>query len=248
MKKTYSYIGVSFIILIFGIIFIPRIVTRIQQGDITRNESRSQDIKLKVTDESSLSYLVINGERKQVAPFSFTNQHGEIITNKNFEQKVYLVEFFFTTCPTICPKMSQNLVDIQNTFPNRDDFGIASFTINPTYDTVDVLKAYVAQYGITNPNWHFLTGPQEDIYDLANVGFNLYAAQVDGAPGGFEHSGNFALIDKAGYIRSRVDAFGNPKIYYKGTISQKEQVNDEGESEEISALKEDILKLLNNDE
>jgi protein SCO1/2 len=244
MKKTYSYIGISFIVLVFGIIFIPRIVTRIQTGDITRSESRSQEIKLKVRDNSSLSYLVINGEKKQVPPFSFTNQNGAIITNKAFENKVYLVEFFFTTCPTICPKMNQNLVDIQKAFPNRDDFGIASLTINPSYDTVEVLKQYAAQYGVTNPNWHFLTGPQEAIYELANVGFNLYAAQVEGAPGGFEHSGNFALIDKAGYIRSRVDAFGNPKIYYKGTISQKEQVNDEGESEEISALKEDILKLL----
>ena len=68
--------------------------------------------------------------------------------------------------------------------------------------------------------------------------------RVNGAAGGFEHSGNFALIDKQGYIRSRVDDFGNPKIYYKGTISETEQVNDEGEQEEISELKEDILKLL----
>lgn len=244
MKKSYSYIGITFIILVFGIIFVPRIVTRIQNGDITRSESRSQEIKLQTNNDTPLSYLVINGERKTVSPFRFTNQYGETITNKDFENKVYLVEFFFTTCPTICPKMNQNLVDIQNSFPNRDDFGVASFTINPSYDTVEVLKNYAEQYGVTNPNWHFLTGSQEDILDLANVGFNLYAAQVAGAPGGFEHSGNFALIDKDGYIRSRTDAFGNPKIYYKGTISQKEQINDEGESEEISALKEDILKLL----
>jgi protein SCO1/2 len=246
MKTTnYSYVGIAFIVLVFGIIFIPRIITRIQQGDITRSESRSDVVKLQTTDETALSYLVINGERKKVMPFSFTNQHGITISNKNYEGKVYLVEFFFTTCPTICPKMSRNLVDIQNTFPKRDDFGIASFTINPEYDTVETLKNYANQYGVTNPNWHFLTGNQDDIYNLANVGFNLYAAEVEGAAGGFEHSGNFALIDKEGYIRSRVDDFGNPKIYYKGDISQKEQINDEGELEEISALKEDILKLLN---
>jgi protein SCO1/2 len=109
------------------------------------------------------------------------------------------------------------------------------------------LKNYADQYGVTNPNWHFLTGQQEDIYNLANVGFNLYAAEVEGAAGGFEHSGNFALIDKEGYIRSRTDDFGNPKIYYKGVISEREQINDEGELEEISALKEDILKLLENE-
>ena len=247
MKWSYSYIGIAFIILVFGIIFIPRIVTRIQQGDVIRSESRSQHLKLQTNNGTPLSYLIINDERKKVPPFSFINQHGQTITNKDFENKVYLVEFFFTTCPTICPKMNQNLVDIQNTFPKRNDFGIASFTINPNFDTVEVLKNYANQYGVTNPNWHFMTGHQEDLYELANVGFNLYAAQVDGAAGGFEHSGNFALIDKDGYIRSRADAFGNPIIYYKGTISQNEQVNDEGESEEISALKEDILKLLDHE-
>ena len=129
-------------------------------------------------------------------------------------------------------------------FPDRPDFGIASFTINPDYDTPSVLKTYAENYGVTNPNWHFMTGNKEAIYNLANTGFNLYAAQVDGAAGGFEHSGNFALIDKEGYIRSRTDAFGNPKIYYKGIISQEEQFDEDGESEDITALKEDILKLL----
>ena len=248
MKSTnYSYVGIAFIVLVFGIIFIPKIIDRIQNKDITRIESRSVDVKLQTKDDAQLSYLVINGERKKVMPFSFTNQYGKVITNKDFEGKVYLVEFFFTTCPTICPKMNQNLVEIQNTFPKRNDFGIASFTINPDYDTVEILKNYADQYGVTNPNWHFLTGQQEDIYNLANAGFNLYAAEVESAAGGFEHSGNFALIDKEGYIRSRTDDFGNPKIYYKGVISEIEQINDEGELEEISALKEDILKLLENE-
>lgn len=243
-KSNYSYIGVAFIILTFGIIFIPEIVTRFKAGDISRTESRSENVILQKRDAIPLSYLIINGERKKVMPFSFTNQNGLTITNKDFDGLVYLVEFFFTTCPTICPIMTQNLVDIQNTFPNRSDFGIASITINPNYDTVEVLNNYADQYGVTNPNWHFLTGKKETIYDLVNTGFNLYAAQVEGAPGGFEHSGNFALIDKEGYIRSRIDAFGNPKIYYKGTINQKDQISDEGELEEISALKKDILKLL----
>ena len=106
------------------------------------------------------------------------------------------------------------------------------------------MKNYADQYGVTNPNWHFLTGKQEDIYNLANIGFNLYAAEVEGAAGGFEHSGNFALIDKEGYIRSRTDDYGNQKYIIKESLAKKEQINDEGESEEISALKEDILKLL----
>jgi len=245
MKKTsYSYVGVSFIILIFGIIVVPKIVDRIQNNDITRSESRSKEVQMTVSDTTALSYLVINGEAKKVMPFRFKNQNGDTISNKDFAGKVYLVEFFFSTCPTICPKMNKNLVDIQNTFPDRPDFGIASFTINPDYDTQAVLKAYANDYGVTNPNWHFMTGDKDALYNLANTGFNLYAAEVEGADGGFEHSGNFALIDKEGYIRSRTDAFGNPKIYYKGIISQSEQFDEDGESEDISALKEDILKLL----
>ena len=237
--------GIAFILLVFGIIFIPKIVNRIKQGDITRAESRSKNLSLNEgTNTTPLSYLIINGEKKKVSSFSFINQNGKTITSEDYIGKVFLLEFFFTTCPTICPKMNQNLVSIQNSFPNQPDFGIASITINPNYDTVEVLKDYADQYGVKNPNWHFLTGDQDVIYELANSGFNLYAAQVNGAAGGFEHSGNFALIDKQGYIRSRVDDFGNPKIYYKGTISETEQVNDEGEQEEISQLKEDILKLL----
>ena len=245
MKKTsYSYVGASFIILIFGIIVVPRIVDRIQNNDVTRSESRSKDVQMSVKDLSELSYLVINGSPKKVMPFRFTNQDGKMISNEDYIGKVYLVEFFFSTCPTICPKMTKNLVNIQNTFPKRIDFGVASFTINPDYDTQEVLKEYAINYGVTNPNWHFMTGNKEAIYNLANAGFNLYAAEVEGAAGGFEHSGNFALIDKEGYIRSRTDAFGNPKIYYKGIISQAEQFDEEGESEDITALKEDILKLL----
>ena len=143
--------------------------------------------------------------------------------------------------------MNRNLVDIQNTFPDRPDFGIASFTSTQNTTPKQFLKTYAENYGVTNPNWHFMTGDKEAIYNLANAGFNLYAAEVEGADGGFEHSGNFALIDKEGYIRSRTDAFGNPKIYYKGIISQAEQFDEDGESEDISALKEDILKLLENE-
>tara|TARA_B110000967_G_scaffold165248_1_gene172868 strand:+ start:977 stop:1726 length:750 start_codon:yes stop_codon:yes gene_type:complete len=248
MKKTnYSYVGVSFIILIFGIIVVPKIIDRIKNNDVTRTESRSKEVQMTVSDTTPLSYLIINGEAKKVMDFQFNNQNGTLISNADYAGKVYLVEFFFSTCPTICPRMNSNLVDIQNTFPDRTDFGIASFTINPDYDTQEVLKAYAENYGVTNPNWNFLTGEKDALYDLANTGFNLYAAEVEGADGGFEHSGNFALIDKEGYIRSRTDAFGNPKIYYKGIISEAEQFDEDGESEDISALKEDILKLLENE-
>ena len=166
MKKTsYSYVGVSFIILIFGIIVIPKIVDRVKNNDVTRSESRSQEVQISIKDKAELSYLIINGEPKKVMPFSFINQNGDMVSNEDYLGKVYLVEFFFSTCPTICPKMTKNLVDIQNTFPKRSDFGIASFTINPDYDTQEVLKKYAINSGVTNPNWNFMTGNKESIYN-----------------------------------------------------------------------------------
>ena len=246
MKKTnYSYVGIALITLVFGIIFIPRIVDRITNKDVTRTESRSKNISTLVNDAKPLAFLEINGEAKRVPVFSFTNQEGKTITNKDYQGKVYVVEFFFTTCPTICPRMNKNLVQIQNSFIGFENFGVASFTINPEYDTPEVLKKYAVKYGITNPNWHLMTGNIDTIYDLANKGFNLYTAKDVEVEGGFEHSGNFALIDKNGFIRSRITESGNPLIYYNGIISEEEMMNDEGYIEEISMLKEDIKKLLN---
>jgi len=243
-KTNYSYVGISLIILVFGIIFIPRIVDRIKNNDITRDESRSDSPSKKEKLVSDLAFLEINGVAKKVPAFSFTDQDGKTITNKDYEGKVYVVEFFFTTCPTICPRMSKNLVQIQNSFNGFKNFGVASFTINPEHDTPEVLKKYATQYGITNPNWHLLTGDIDVIYQLANQGFNLYTAKNAEVEGGFEHSGNFALIDKNGFIRSRI-VNGNPIIYYNGMISESEKIDEDGQEQQISMLKEDIKKLLN---
>jgi protein SCO1/2 len=244
-KSNYSYIGIAFILLVFGIIFVPKIIDRVKGGDIVRDESRSKDVSSNAEGfVADLMFLEINGIPKKVPPFSLVNQNGETITNDDYEGKVYLVEFFFTTCGSICPRMNRNLVQIQNSFSEFQDFGIASFTINPEYDTQEVLKAYVENYGIINPNWHLMTGDKETIYDLANIGFNIYAGENPNADDGFEHSGNFALIDKNGFMRSRQDNFGNPKIFYKGIVSEEEKIDDDGEAEEISMLKEDIAKLL----
>ena len=245
-KQNYSFVGIAFIVLIFGIIFIPKIVDRVSNNDTVRNDSRSQNVSAveENTTTSDLVYLNINGAPKKVPEFSFTNHNGSTITDKNYLGKVYVVEFFFTTCPTICPRMNKNLVEIQNEFKDFEDFGVASFTITPDIDTPEVLKEYAEQYGITNPNWHLMTGKEDKIYELANVGFNIYVGKDETVEAGFEHSGNFALIDKKGFIRSRKDDFGNPKIFYAGIISEEEKVDDDGMKEEISMLKEDIAKLL----
>ncbi len=238
-KNKYNYVWVSLVILVFGIIFIPKIIDRVQSGTIVQTD------RMNIKDSNAkLALVEKNGERRKVPPFAFLNQDSLLISNEDYLGKVYVVEFFFTTCPTICPIMNKNLVQLQDELKEFEDFGVASFTINPEHDTPEVLKAYAEQYGITNMDWHLMTGELTDLYALANSGFNIFAAQVPEAAGGFEHAGLFALIDKNGFIRSRVDKFGNPIVYYRGTITQEEGQNDHGEEEQISILREDIKKLL----
>lgn len=237
-KQKYTYVWVSAIILIFGVFAVYEITKRLKQGTVVENDRLGSTVVV-----SPLSYIVSNGQKRKVPDFSFLNQDSVLVSNKDYLGKVYVVDFFFTTCPTICPVMTSNLVELQNTFSDTE-LGFASFTINPRYDTPLVLKRYSKRYGITNENWNLMTGDQQEIYNLAREGFYILANEVDDAPGGFEHSGMFALVDKQGYIRSRTDRFGNPLIYYRGTITEQQGVNNEGEAQQITILKEDIQKLL----
>lgn len=205
--KNYTYVGIGFIILIFGIWAVPKIV-----------------------DSFSEPELAIIGE---VPAFSFTDQNGETVTNNTYKGKVYVVEFFFTTCTTICPKMNENMLQVQKEFFGNPNFGIASFSINPFTDTPKILKAYAEKIGVSHPNWHMLTGDKQVIFELANKGFNLYVGDAPQAIDNFQHSGYFALVDKEGRIRSRYDEFGNPILFYNGL-----------DMKELQLLKEDIKKLL----
>ena len=245
MMDNKKNIIIIILILVFGLVFVPRIIDRVKNNDVSRSESRSLKLDNFEKNIESLPYLLVNNERKKVPDFKFINQNEKLVSNKDYLGKVYIVEFFFTTCTTICPIMNTNLVHIQNSFTAFPDFGIASFSINPEYDTSEVLRLYAQDNGITNPNWNLMTGDRNEIYKLANEGFNLYTASSSDFVDGFEHSGYFAIIDKEGYIRSRVDEFGNPKIYYKGSVDFNEKLDNNGEAEEITILKEDLLKLLN---
>ena len=245
MMSDKKNILIIILIVAFGLIFVPRIIDRVNNDDISRSESRSLKFDNFEKNIEPLPYLLLNNERKKVPDFKFINQNEELISNNDYLGKVYIVEFFFTTCTTICPIMNTNLVHIQNSFTAFPDFGIASFSINPEYDTSEVLRLYAKDNDITNPNWNLMTGERNEIYKLANDGFNLYTAASSDFIDGFEHSGYFAIIDKEGYIRSRVDQFGNPKIYYKGSVNFDEKLDNNGEAEEITLLKEDLLKLLN---
>ncbi len=229
MRNT-KYIGLILVIVIFGIIFIPKIVSRVNNRKIVESNRSQSSIPLQ--------YVFLNGEAKKVPEFAFINQDSIIISNEDFNKKVYVAEFFFTSCPSICPIMNKNMKRIENRFGKRQDFGIASFSIDPIKDTPSVLKAYAETYEVFSQNWHFLTGEKDKIYNLANEGFNIFASVNPRVAGGFEHQGYFALIDKNGFIRCRSDQFGNPIVYYMGIDEQDVEI------QEVDLLIDDIEKLL----
>jgi protein SCO1 len=209
MFKNKSYIGISFIILIFGIYAVPKIVDRIKNGDVVKG-NRLDNVGSKSSKDAKL--VTIGPAPK----FELTNQDNVKISNETYKGKVYVLEFFFTTCPSICPKMNMSMLEIEKTFFGNPNFGIVSITIDPTHDTPAVLKDHAKLLGVKSSTWNFLTGDRATIMDLSNKGFNLYAGENSKVSGGFEHSGLFALIDKDGNIRCRKDEFGNPNIYYDG--------------------------------
>ena len=188
--------------------------------------------------QNELVYINLNGENKKVPDFVLTNQDSLFISNEDYLGKVYLIEFFFTSCPTICPRMNVNMKKIEAVFGVREDFGIASITIDPKTDTPSQLKNYAEAYEVFSPNWHFLTGDQDYIYELANGGFNIFAGVNPDVAGGFEHQGYFALIDRNGYIRSRVDRFDNPIVYYSGLDREDQELQG------VDMLLEDVEWLL----
>jgi len=212
MNKKYSYVGIAFVILLFGIYVVRNIEARFEKSDLYTFE--------------------------KVPAFEFTNQEGERINNKTYADKVYVVEFFFSTCPTICPLMTKKMLLLQDEFFGSPDFGIASISITPDIDTPVVLKTYAKENKIIHRNWHLLTGKTYDeVSKLSNKGFTLYAGKGDAAHGGFEHSGLFALVDKEGNIRSRKDAYGNPIKFYRA-------LDEHSFPDQIKELKEDIKILL----
>lgn len=209
MFKNKSYIGISIVILVFGIYAVPKIVDRFQNNEIVKGD-RLDNVSNTSQGEGSLIKI---GDAPK---FDLINQDNLHVSNETYKGKVYVLEFFFASCPSICPKMNLSMLQIEKTFFGNPNFGIVSITIDPEHDTSAVLKAHRELLGVKSSNWNFLTGKKEVIYDLANIGFNEYVGENHKVKGGFEHSGLFALIDKNGIIRCRNDQYGNPILYYDG--------------------------------
>lgn len=138
--------------------------------------------------------------------FVFYDQDSNRVSRETVEGKVYVADFFFTTCPSICPVMTTQMLRVHEKFKNQDDFMILSHTIDPEYDTVALLKDYAQRLGVDeSDNWRFLTGTETDVYELGEGKYFATTQPDSTAPGGYLHSGAFLLIDRKGRIRGHYD-------------------------------------------
>lgn len=164
--------------------------------------------------KAPVRFLPIYGDKKvgnidtlyhTIGGFSFKNQFGEMVNNATVKNKIYVADFFFATCQSICPQMSKSLAEVQKEFDKDDSLLILSHTVNPMHDTVEVLNAYALSYGAKKGKWHFLTGSKKEIYDLAYKSYLVNALEEDGSAEGFLHSELLILIDKKSRIRGMYD-------------------------------------------
>lgn len=158
----------------------------------------------------------------RIADFELIDQTGSVVTNETFKDKIYVADFFFTTCPSICPKMSANLTDLSKFYAGDDDIMFLSHSVTPERDSVSVLAAYAKKYEADNDKWKLTTGDKKHIYELARRSYFAVTTEGDGGVNDFIHTENFILVDKERKIRG----------FYDGTSP-----------EDMERLKEDITIL-----
>jgi protein SCO1/2 len=147
-----------------------------------------------------------------IPDFEFTDQYNNQVTQETVKGKIYVTEYFFTTCQSICPIMNTQLEKVHKTFENKDDFLILSHTVDPETDSVPVLKAYAESHGVKNKKWLFVTGSKPALYDIARKGYLLNAEEGNGGEEDFIHTQNFALIDKERHIRGFYDGTDSAEV------------------------------------
>lgn len=167
--------------------------------------------KLPYLGEPDIVKKVVNGKETEetvyptIPDFSFTNQDKQTVTQADFKNKIYVADFFFVTCPTICPIMKKNMLTVYKEFKDNADVKILSHTIDPEHDNPDVLKQYAKDLGVTGTTWQFVTGDREKIYDIGQKHYMVSAMEDSSQAGGYIHSGAFVLIDKDRHIRGMYD-------------------------------------------
>lgn len=166
------------------------------------------DINPQLVDKS----LQVKNKNHKVSDFILINQNGKTITQKDFEDKIYVVDFFFTRCPSICPIMTNNMLNIQEAFINDDDLMLLSLSVTPAIDSVSVLKKYAIDKGVIDEKWHITTGDKKHIYELARKSYFAVTEQGDGDLQDFIHTPNFILIDKKKQIRGIYDGTNDADV------------------------------------
>jgi protein SCO1/2 len=136
-----------------------------------------------------------------VSDFELINQNGKIVTQEDYRDKVYIVDFFFTRCPSICPLMTNNMIKIQNEFLNNNDIMLLSLSVTPEIDSISVLRKYANDKGAIDSKWNITTGSKKHIYELARKSYFAVVEQGDGGLQDFIHTPNFILVDKKRQIR-----------------------------------------------
>ncbi|SCY36377.1 protein SCO1/2 [Nonlabens sp. Hel1_33_55] len=159
----------------------------------------------------------------KIAPFELVNQNGDTITEADYQDKIYVADFFFTTCPSICPVMTKNMTTLQEEFKDDPEVMLLSHSVTPEIDSVQVLREYADRKGVMDSKWNLVTGDRKQIYDLARKSYLAAKKNKYGGENAMIHTENFLLVDKEGRLRERS---------YDGT-----------DEEEIKALIEDIYVL-----
>ena len=168
------------------------------------------------------STLVYVKKYHSIADFKLINQNGDTITQANYADKIYIADFFFTTCPTICPVMTANMADIQQIIKGDEEVLLLSHSVTPEIDSVQQLKKYALEKGVIDAKWNLVTGDKKQIYELARKSYLAVLTDGDGGPYDMIHTENFILVDKERRIRG----------FYDGTSS-----------EEVAQLLEDLKVL-----
>ncbi|MGQ0829277.1 MAG: SCO family protein [Bacteroidota bacterium] len=168
------------------------------------------------TGKTNFIYVPYIGEKKlaengdtiyhSIPPFKFINQDGDTITDKHYDGKIYVADYFFSTCQSICPKMATGLLQVQKKFAHvSDQVKILSHTVDPEHDSVPVLKSYADMIHADTKVWDFVTGDKKELYDIARKGYLVNAMEGDGGPDDFIHSELLVLVDKEKHIRGVYD-------------------------------------------
>ena len=158
------------------------------------------------------STLVYVKKYHSIADFKLINQNGDTVTQEQYAQKIYIADFFFTTCPTICPVMTANMVDIQKIIQDDDEVMLLSHSVTPEIDSVPQLKKYALEKGVIDAKWNLVTGDKKQIYELARKSYLAVLDDGDGGPYDMIHTENFILVDKERSIRGFYDGTSSDEV------------------------------------